>query len=307
MNEADVTPAPDGLSVKKESAIAWLRPYRRFGCALAALLALYAWPLFGLLRLSLSDDLYSHAMLMPVASGYLIWLKRDALPAIASPDRLIALLCGAGAIALALGYLLAVLGTVALPTDDLLALSTGSFVLAVVAAAAWFLGRPILRELAFPLGSLVFMVPMPLSVMHAVESALQHGSAVTAHWFFQLSGMPVFRDVTLFMLPGFSMEVAPECSGIRSSLALFITSTFAGYLFLRSPWKRLMLALAVIPLALLRNGFRVWVIGELCVKVSPDMIHSFIHRQGGPIFFALSLIPFSALLWLLVRSERKAA
>lgn len=303
MNDAQPTALAKSLLPLSRS-LAWLRPYRQFGYALSGLLVLYAWPLYELLRLSLADDLYSHALLMPLASGYLIWLKRDDLPAATKPDRLIATVAGMGAALLLVGYLVSFSGTQPLPRDDTIALSVGSFVFAVIAAAAWFLGRPILKTLAFPFGSLVFMVPMPLSVMSAVESLLQHGSAVTAHWFFLLSGMPVFRDQTLFMLPGFSMEVAPECSGIRSSLALFITSTFAGYLFLRSTWKRVVLTLAVLPLALLRNGFRVWVIGELCVNVHPDMIHSFIHRQGGPIFFALSLVPFGLLLWALVRSER---
>ena len=48
----------------------------------------------------------------------------------------------------------------------------------------------------------------------------------------------------------------------------------------------------VIPLAILRNGFRILVIGLLCVNVGPQMIHSLIHRRGGPLFFMLSLIPF---------------
>jgi exosortase/archaeosortase family protein len=85
---------------------------------------------------------------------------------------------------------------------------------------------------------------------------------------------------------------------------LFITSILAGHLFLRSPWKRSVLAAAVIPLALLRNGFRVFTIGELCVHIGPQMIDSFIHRRGGPIFFALSLLPFFLLLFFLAKSDR---
>jgi exosortase/archaeosortase family protein len=56
-------------------------------------------------------------------------------------------------------------------------------------------------------------------------------------------------------------------------------------------------------LAILRNGLRIMTIAWLCVHVDPKMINSYIHRQGGPIFFALSLIPFLALLWALRKSE----
>jgi exosortase/archaeosortase family protein len=100
------------------------------------------------------------------------------------------------------------------------------------------------------------------------------------------------------------MEVAPQCSGIHSSVALFIISLLAGYLFLRLRWKRATLALAVIPLALLRNGFRVFTIGQLCVHVGPEMINSNLHRHGGPLFFVLSLVPFFLLLFFLMKSDR---
>jgi exosortase/archaeosortase family protein len=76
-------------------------------------------------------------------------------------------------------------------------------------------------------------------------------------------------------------------------------------MFLRSPWRRAVLVLFVIPLGILRNGFRILVIGLLCVNIGPQMIDCPIHHRGGPIFFALSLIPLFLLLWWLRRSERQ--
>ena len=117
----------------------------------------------------------------------------------------------------------------------------------------------------------------------------------------------MLRDGTVFQLPGIVIEVAQECSGIRSSWVLFITSVLASYLFLKSPWRRAVLVAFVIPLGILRNGFRILVIGLLCVHVGPQMIHSIIHHQGGPLFFALSLIPLFLLLWWLRRGEKSEA
>jgi len=65
--------------------------------------------------------------------------------------------------------------------------------------------------------------------------------------------------------------------------------------------------LVVIPLGILRNGFRIFVIGQLCVHIGPQMLYSAIHRQGGPLFFALSLVPFFLLLIVLRKSDRVAA
>jgi exosortase C (VPDSG-CTERM-specific) len=188
--------------------------------------------------------------------------------------------------------------------EDYLALITFSFLLFLWGLCAWCLGWQTFRALSFPIGFLLLMVPLPTAFAHSVELFLQNGSALVAYAFFKVSGTPVFFSELTFQLPGISLEVAPECSGIHSSLALFITSLLAGYLFLSSRWKRTALAVAVIPVALLRNGFRVFTIGELCVRIGPEMINSYIHRRGGPLFFILFLAPFLLFLRYLVKSER---
>jgi exosortase/archaeosortase family protein len=111
----------------------------------------------------------------------------------------------------------------------------------------------------------------------------------------------------VFRLPGMSLRVAPECSGIHSTLVLFITSLLAGQVILRQPWRRAVLCLAVLPLALLRNGFRVFVLGQLCIHFGPQMIDSPIHHHGGPLFFVLSLAPFFLLLYFFRKTERTDA
>jgi exosortase/archaeosortase family protein len=105
-------------------------------------------------------------------------------------------------------------------------------------------------------------------------------------------------------LPGITIRVGQECSGIHSSLVLFLTSLIAGHLFLASPWNKTWLALLVLPLGIARNALRILTISLLCVHVDASMIRSPIHVRGGPVFFALSLIPFFAALWWLRRSER---
>jgi len=74
-------------------------------------------------------------------------------------------------------------------------------------------------------------------------------------------------------------------------------------MLLTSTWRRAVLVAFVIPLGIVRNGFRILVIGLLCVHIGPHMIDSVIHHRGGPIFFALSLIPLFLLLIWLRRSE----
>jgi exosortase C (VPDSG-CTERM-specific) len=159
--------------------------------------------------------------------------------------------------------------------------------------------------MAFPFAFLIFLVPMPDAVANALEGGLQSASTEAASVFFNLTGTPNLQSGTIFQLPDITIRVGQECSGIRSSWVLLITSLLAANLFLKSSWRRAVLVAAVIPLGIIRNGFRVWVIGTLCIDYGPQMIRSIIHRRGGPVFFALSLIPLFLLLWWLWRGEAR--
>lgn len=294
------SPCPDSGRELAGSAGQW----RAFALASVCLALLFCKPLYSLVRFAARSELFSYLLLVPFVSLYLVWSKKRDLPRGSRPIRWLAVFpfgVGLGALA---GYGWAVHGTTALTEADALALMAFSFFSLLVGAACLFLGRELLRAIAFPLAFLVFITPLPEFLMDGIEVFLQHGSAAVAHALFSLAGTPFARDGLLFQLPGIPIRVAPECSGIHSSLVLFITSLLAGHLFLRAPWKRTMLTLAVIPLALIRNGARIFTIGELCVHIGPEMINSAIHRRGGPWFFLLSLIPLFLLLLVLQKSDR---
>ncbi len=299
-------PAPPG-NLRAEILQALRAPeIRTWLIAAAVLTALFSPFLYRLFDFALDSNLYSHIPLMPVIALYLIWQDRALLP----PHRATLPRYWAGAAALAGTALSAAYGIQhwsgdPLPVTDALALATGGYLLLLLATGLAFLDAARLRQIAFPAALLVFMVPFPDAVESAIETVLQHGSADVAYALFEITGTPLFRNELIFQLPNITLEVAPQCSGIHSTLALFITSLVAGYLFLRAPRHRAILAFIVIPLAFVRNGFRVFVLGELCVRIGPEMIHSFVHHRGGPLFFALSLIPFSLVLFYLVRRERR--
>jgi exosortase C (VPDSG-CTERM-specific) len=279
------------------------RQTKRFVLFVLGLSACFARPLWALGQYSLHSDFFSYILLIPVISLYLIWLKKADLPGQAGVSWKWGGAAALGGLALLIGYEWAGHSGWRPQTEDYLTLMTASYLLFLAGGCLMFFGGAILRVVAFPMAFLVFMVPMPSAMLQWTELFFQHTSAATASGFLAAAGMPVFRDDLTIHLPGFTLEIAPECSGIHSTMVLLITSVLAGHLFLRSGWKRVLLVIVVVPLAILRNGFRVFVVGELCVRISHDMINSPIHRKGGPIFFALSLIPFFALLLLLRKSE----
>jgi exosortase/archaeosortase family protein len=82
-----------------------------------------------------------------------------------------------------------------------------------------------------------------------------------------------------------------------------MVALIAGQLFLRKTWTRTVLAVSMIALGIARNALRIFILAQLCLHVSPDILDSDLHRRGGPVFFALSMIPFVVLLWYLRKSE----
>ncbi len=276
--------------------------------AVAAVLALcFIGPLRDWMRFSLHSQFYSYMPLMPLVTGYLIWLRRAGLGAGVRRSWGAALAAAAAGGAILALYFLALQNGWNPAEQDELCVMMLAFLLLLLAAGFATLGSATMSAVAFPFALLLFMVPYPLVVNGAIESFFQYTSAAAAHGFLNLAGTPCHREDLVLRLPAdFGLTVGPECSGIHSSQVLLITSLMAGNLFLRSPWRRLFLALFIIPLAILRNGFRIFVIGELCVHISHDMIDSWIHHHGGPVFFALSLIPFFLLLAWLRKSEIKS-
>lgn len=280
------------------------RPVVLFLLGALAVTAAFVAPLWELTRFAAKSSLFSHILLMPFACAYLIWQTPKELRWPRATPSIWALGPAALGVALLPLYWLILRPRGPLIEADYLSLMTTAYLCFLLAGALACFGAGLVRVLGFPIALCVFMIPWPTALTDAVETFLQVASAEAASVLLALSGTPVLRDGLVFKLPGITLQVAQECSGVHSSLVLFITGLLAGHLLLRSRWRRWVLALAVIPLGILRNGFRILTIAMLCVHVDPDMIDSPIHRRGGPLFFVLSLIPFFLLLLWFRKTER---
>ena len=271
---------------------------------MAILVLCFAFPLWQLFQFAAESDLYSYILLIPFIGLYLFWLEKGSLSVSTRPARPLAVIFLLAGAALLVAHWLWIRHTFPAVADYLMT-TTFCFLLFFYGISAWFWGSETLRTAVFPLSFLILMVPVPPVLIQAMDSCLQWGSALAAGTFFSLSGTPFVQDGLVFQLPNIKLAIAPECSGIHSTIVLFITALLSGHIFLRTPWKRIVLIMLVVPLGLLRNGFRVFVIGQLCTHLGPQMIDSPIHRKGGPIFFALSLIPLFLMLLVLQKSEKR--
>jgi exosortase len=138
-----------------------------------------------------------------------------------------------------------------------------------------------------------------------IVNFLQRGSAFAANLLFEIARVPVTQDGLRLTIPGLTVEVAEECSSIRSSLMLLVTTMVLAHLLLRSAWGKGLVILAAIPLSIAKNGLRIFALSALAVYVDPSFLHGRLHHQGGILFFLVFLAGLFVLLWLVRWAERK--
>src|SRR5579862_1600945 len=253
-------------------------------------------------RLVTDNGNFSEAPLIPLVSAFLVFMNRRAI----FSEISLGWIAGSATIAPGLVFvLLARLNTWNFGEANQCSLLIFGILLAWVGAFALSFGVAALRAARFPILFLIFAVPIPEPFLSKVIFLLQEGSADVAEWFFKLSGIPYFRQDFVFALPGVAIRVADECSGIRSSLALLITTVLASHLFLRTTWRKVVLCAVVVPLAVFKNGLRITTLSALAIYVNPQFLYGNLHRHGGIVFFIIGLLPLLFLLAYFQRSEKR--
>ena len=273
---------------------------------LVALLGAFALPLALLFPYALSRDLYSHIVLIPFISGYLIWQERERiLAAPITTSRVSAsILAGAGLLAMVLHTFLLRDGY-DISLNDALSLAMFALVSGIIALVLICRGWQAFRIAMFPILFLYFIVPFPELVESGLERFFQVTSAYCYAGLLTLTRTPFIQDGMVFQLPGLTVQVATECSGIRSSLVLCITGLLGAHMFLKAPWRKAIVSLLFIPIGILRNAVRILTVTLGSIYIDPSIMEGPVHRRGGPPFFVLSLIPLMLILWLMRRREMK--
>ena len=265
---------------------------------------LFRLPLSDLLRGAIhNDQRYSHVFFIPLISACVVYFKRRSV----FPEVRYCPSWGVPALALAL-TLYWVLGKARLFPDpnDFLSCAVAALVLFWVAAFLLCYGVKALRAATFPLCFLLFMIPMPTFLLDTTVAALQRTSADVTQVLFKLAGLPVVWQGLEFSLGGAHFEIAEGCSGIRSTLVLFIASILVGRIFLRSLAGRVCLSLLTVLVAIFKNAVRIVTLSYLSVYVDHSYYFGWLHRDGGFPFSLLALAILVPSLLALQRGETYA-
>ena len=270
-----------------------------FGVWVLLCFILYFRPITRLVRLAWSDDTASHILLIPFISAWLLYTERNSEP----DDTGFNL---GPAMAFFLPSLLALvlaLTCASCSANDILSIYVGSFLLLLIAGFVLLLGISRAKSSSFALAFLLLTIPIPDAILNKIIYWLQAGSAAIAEVLFNLSGAPVLREGFIFRLPKLSIEVAQECSGIRSSLALLILALLVAHFSFRAFWKKALFICAGLAMMLVKNGIRIATLTLLANYVNPEFLYGRLHRQGGVVFFLIGLALLLPVFGYLRRGE----
>jgi exosortase len=178
-------------------------------------------------------------------------------------------------------------------------MGVSAFVVLAIGGFLLVYGPAAFRAALFPLLFLAFMIPIPGAVLDGTVWLLRTGSTHAVSGLFELTGTPYYREGFVFSLPSVVIEIAEECSGIRSSIALVLTALLAGDLYLDRGWKKAVLVMATLPLTILKNGIRIATLTLLSIHVDPSFLTGQLHHDGGIVFFLMTLALLAPVLaWL---------
>jgi exosortase len=273
--------------------------YHLYFCLLAAISCLAFWvPIRNLVAFSITHDYGSHILLIAPLSIFLMYLNRREI--LSNFDRQLhrkTILAGSSFFLLGLSFVL--VSKYQALTAEKLSFEILSLVAFWISAFVLCYGPESFIKARFPLLFLLLSVPIPGLVIDKLIFALQAGSSEVAYGLLRILSVPVFKEGFMLRLPMVTLEVAKECSGIRSSIALLVTVFVAGELGLRSSWRKVVLVIAIIPILVIKNGARIVTIYLMAAYLDPAFLHGWLHTSGGVVFYLLgltALIPVGALL-----------
>jgi exosortase len=251
----------------------------------AAMIALLILLLYSRVAAKLVLDWYelpdfSHGFLIPFFTAFLLWERRDRIAQAPFRPRQ----SGIALIAVALFVLL--IGRFG---ADLFFMRI-SFLMLTAGVVLSLFGSAMLRIVALPILVLLLAIPLPTVLFNQLTFPLQMFASSLASSMLPLAGVPVLREGNVITLASMQLEVAEACSGIRSMMSLFAVAVLFGYFFEKSNVRRVLLALASLPIAVLANAVRIFGTG-ICVQYwNPDKAVGFFHEFSGWLMFLVSLV-----------------
>lgn len=242
---ANGTPPPAEASRAAVSSEAW--PKWLPLVFAVGVLALYAPTLIVAAHEWMINDNYAHGVFIFPLCAFLLWLRRDELRQVEPHPS------AWGLLPLALG----VIGQCLSYTLQIRYIGIWTLALTLTGGVLLLYGTKMLPLVRFTILFSLLAYPLPHSLLNGMTVKIQAASTVGATGLMRTLGYPLIQQGNVIQVPGAMLEVAEACSGFHKMLSLTAFTLLYSYLFATSQGKRLILLLAVLPLALLANVLRI--------------------------------------------------
>jgi exosortase len=237
-----------------------------------------------------SDEDVGHGFFVIPVAAYMVWQRRERLLEFEWKPA------WWGVAIMLWGVFQSIIGTLGAE----LFLQRTSILITLVGLLLVFGGTRLVKELAFPLTMLLFMIPIPTVVFNQITFPLQLFASRVAEVTLGLIGIPVLRDGNVLELASQKLSVAEACSGIRSLLSMSFLALVYAYFFDKKVWMRWALLIGTLPLVILANAGRVTVTGILS-EFDPELAGGFFHSAEGFVIFGIDFVMLIALHALINR------
>ncbi|HUO07325.1 MAG TPA: exosortase/archaeosortase family protein [Phycisphaerae bacterium] len=232
-------------------------------------------------RWHVSTGYYSHGPLVlpiAIACGWVI-VRRRGLPMRSTRgSRALALVMLVGALLIHLASMYArvifVSGFMMIPVGAAFVLYLGGWVM---------LGR-----LWFPVAFLAFMVPLPDLTIYNLNFHLKIFAAEASTAIVNALGVPAYlKGSDIFLAGGKQLTVEDACSGLRSLISLVAFAALFTYACRLRGYKRLLLLLSAVPIAVAANVVRIAVLTLVANQYSVALA-----TPGGRVHDVMGFVVF---------------
>ncbi len=241
---------------------------------------------------------YQHAWIIPLVSIYLVWARATDLQRVPFQPS------WTGVALVVFGLLVFFLGEL----SAIWAIGWYGFLFTFWGLVIAVMGLRAAAVIWAGLLYMVFMIPLPQTLLANLSGAFQLWSSQIGVSFLRLVGVTVYLEGNVIDLGNYRLQVVEACSGLRYLFPLTSFSFFCAYVFRGRLWQRVVIFLAAIPITIFMNSFRIAITGILVNRYGTGQADGFLHYfEGWVIFVACIALLFALMTLFSLMSRRRLA
>lgn len=232
-----------------------------------------------------ASDEQGHGPLILLISFFLIWQKKGLLLSIEYSSSKTETAFGYGLLIIAI--LVFLIGSL----FQILIFEIGSQIVFLTAIILISKGSAVLKKLWFPLFFLIFMLPLPASVVDALTLPMKIAVSAVAEYMLYAFDFPIARNGVILQIGYYKLLVADACAGLHTVFTLEAMGLLYLHLIQRdSFFRNVTLVALIIPISFIANTTRVIVLVLITYYYGDEVGQGFVHDFAGFVLFGVALV-----------------